>query len=190
MRRLCALVPALCCAVSVLEAQSGHPQLRQGFWISGGLGVGFYHLGCDSCSFDGATDKSGNLRMGGTVSQKVLLGGEMMGWTHYENGIDEWAGALTAVVLYYPSATGGLFLKGGLGVGGYDESGYGWEGTATGFALSGGAGYDLRLASNFSVTPFCNGFYVFKAPLELGASQTGTEVSQSLLQLGVAVTFH
>ncbi len=61
--------------------------------------------------------------MGGTVSQKVLLGGEMMAWTHYENGLDEWAGALTAVMLYYPSATAGLFLKGGLGVGGYDESG-------------------------------------------------------------------
>jgi len=71
-------------------------------------------------------------------------------------------------ILYYPSATGGLFLKGGLGVG----------------------GYDLRLASNFSITPFFNGFYVFPAPLELGGSQTGTDVTQSLLQLGLAVTFH
>lgn len=190
MRRLGAVVLTMLCAVPVLEAQSAHQQVRHGFWISAGLGAGIYDLSCDGCSYDVAIDKSGNLRMGGTVSQKVLVGGEMMAWAHYENGVDEWAGGLTAVVLYYPSATGGLFLSGGLGIAGYDASGYGWERSVTAFALSGGVGYDLRLASSFSITPFFNGFYGTKASLEFPGTQTGAEVSQSLLQLGLAITFH
>jgi hypothetical protein len=190
MRRLCALFLALSCAVPVLEAQTGHPQVRQGFWISVGFGVGVYELNCDGCSFERAIDKSGNLRMGGSVSQKVLVGGEVMAWSHYADGVDEWGGALTAVMLYYPSSSGGLFLKGGLGVGGYDASGYGWQQTATGLALSGGLGYDLRLATNFSVTPYLNGFYAFQAPLELSGSPTGTDATQELVQIGFAITFH
>jgi len=44
---------------------------RDGFWFSGGLGYGT--LGCNDCS--GRTGSiSGNLSLGGTISQRFLLG--------------------------------------------------------------------------------------------------------------------
>jgi len=45
--------------------------LRHGFWVSGGPGYG--SLGCQDCS--GRTGSvSGNIALGGTLSQKVLPG--------------------------------------------------------------------------------------------------------------------
>jgi hypothetical protein len=191
VRRLVTLVLALLCAASVLEAQSGNKQVRQGFWIAFGLGAGTFDLSCDGCSYDAKTDLSGTLRMGGTLSQKVLIGGESMGWLHSENNVDQVAGALSGVLLFYPSATGGLYLKGGLGVAYYSASASGFATEdLTAFALSGGVGYDIRLGRNFSLTPYFNGFYGFPASYKSGGAGQGFNVSQSLLQLGLAASFH
>jgi hypothetical protein len=175
----------------MLEAQSSNKQLRQGFWIAIGLGAGTYDLMCSDCSYDAKTDLSGTLRMGGTLSQKVLIGGETMGWTHSENGVDQCAGALSGAVIFYPSATGGFFLKGGLGVAYLTASASGYETeTLTAFALSGGVGYDFRLGKTFGLTPYFNGFYGFPASYKVGGVGAGFDVSQSLLQLGLAVAWH
>src|SRR2546426_12601515 len=87
------------------------PQLRHGFWFSGGLGYG--SLGCQSCgSREGAL--SGNLSLGGTLSQKVLLGVSTNGWTKSQSGSTLTVGTLTAAIRFYPAATGGFFLTGAL----------------------------------------------------------------------------
>src|SRR2546427_10234768 len=90
------------------------PQLRHGFWFSGGLGYG--SLGCQSCgSREGAL--SGNISLGGTLSQKVLLGVSTNGWTKSENGSALPVGSLTGGRRFYPSPPGGFFLTVGLGFG-------------------------------------------------------------------------
>jgi hypothetical protein len=191
MRRVCAIVLALLCVTSVVEAQANNKQARQGFWIAFGLGAGTYNLSCSGCSYDSKTDLSGTFRMGGTVNQKILIGGESMGWYHTENNIDQWAGALSGVVLFYPSATGGLFLKGGLGVSYFTASATGYTSESlTAFELTGGLGYDIRLGRAFSITPYFNGYYGFPASYTDLGSTVGTSVSQSLLQIGLAASWH
>jgi hypothetical protein len=50
------------------------------------------------------------------LSQKVLIGAGMNGWTKSESGATLTVGTLTALIRFYPSATGGFFLV-GLGLG-------------------------------------------------------------------------
>src|SRR5437762_5563892 len=105
-----------CLAGSALaqQPQPRQPQLRHGFWFSGGLGYG--SLGCQNCS--GRTGAlSGNISLGGTLSPKLLLGVSTNGWTKSDSGATLTVGTLTAAVRFYPSATGGFFLTGGLGLG-------------------------------------------------------------------------
>jgi hypothetical protein len=137
---------------TVLHAQS---PVRKGFWFNGGLGWG--SLGCQDCtSREGGF--SGNLALGGTISPKVLLGVGTNGWTKEEDGARLSAGTLTAQMRFYPSATGGFFLVGGLGVGTVDivVTGFG-SASETTFGGILGLGYDIRIGGNTSLTPFWNG---------------------------------
>src|SRR2546429_4789999 len=63
-----------CLAGSALaqQPQPRQPQLRHGFWFSGGLGYG--SLGCQNCS--GRTGAlSGNISLGGALSPQLLFWG-------------------------------------------------------------------------------------------------------------------
>jgi hypothetical protein len=157
------------------SAQAKHR--RSGFWFNGGLGYG--SLGCDDCSRrEGAL--SGGLALGGTVSQKVLLGVGSNGWAKSEGGTELTVGTLLAVIRFYTSGTGGFFLLGGLGVGSIraEVSGFGSD-TETGYGALVGLGYDIRVGNNVSLTPFWNGF---------AASTTSADANVG--QLGLGVTIH
>ena len=111
--RLSALALLLIAAFNAPAAAQGNPQTREGFWIS--FGVGFGSLGCDDCDErQGGTN--GYLRMGGTLSQKLLIGGEVNAWTKSEDGASLTVSNFGPVLYFYPSPAGGFFLKGGLGL--------------------------------------------------------------------------
>jgi hypothetical protein len=86
---------------------------RAGFWIGFGVGAGSAGTDCSSCSTERFAGLSGYLRLGGTVSQHILIGGETNGWVHSQRGADENMGFLSAVLVWYPSRTGAFFLKSG-----------------------------------------------------------------------------
>ena len=150
---------------------------RRGFWFSGGLGYG--SLGCDDCSGrEGGL--SGGIQLGGSISPKVLLGGGTTGWTKSEGPVTLTVGTVVALIRFYPSATGGFFLLGGLGLGGIYTSieGFGSDSETGGGALL-GLGYDISVGENVSLTPFWNGF----------AART-SNADANVGQLGLSVTFH
>ncbi|HEX6614706.1 MAG TPA: outer membrane beta-barrel protein [Gemmatimonadales bacterium] len=164
-------------ALEAAPAQAQHPQTRQGFWFTGGLGYG--SLGCENC--DGREGSiSGGLAIGGTLNQKWLLGVGTNGWTKSENGATLTVGTLAALVRFYPSATGGFFITGGLGIGSIhaELSGLGGD-TETGAGALLGVGYDIRVSQNVSLTPFWNGF----------ATST-SNADANVGQLGLGVTVH
>ncbi len=154
-----------------------HAQTREGFWFNGGLGYG--SLGCQDCgSREGSL--SGGLAIGGTLSKKLLLGVGTNGWTKSENGAQLTVGTLTALARFYPSATGGFFLLGGLGVGTIHASATGFQSaTETGVGALIGLGYDIRVGNNVSLTPFWNGF-------AMSSSNSDANVGQ----LGLGITVH
>lgn len=131
-----------------VEAQA---PTRTGFFIGFGLGVGALSIE-DS---DRETSLSGYFKIGGGLSDRVLLGAESSGWVKDESGVAVTSGALSAMVYVYPNPMGGLFLQGGLGIAtlGVDVDGFGSD-SETGTALTLGAGYDIGFGGRFGLTPY------------------------------------
>ena len=176
--RATSVVALVLAALSPRAASAqGHPQTRQGFWFNGGMGYG--SLGCQDCSGrEGGL--SGGLALGGSLSQKVLLGGGTNAWTKSQNGATLTVATMTALMRFYPSATGGFFLLGGLGVGQVRASASGFgSASETGFGALVGLGYDLRVGQNVSLTPYWNGF-------AMSSSNSDANVGQ----LGLGITVH
>jgi hypothetical protein len=163
--------------VSAAAANAQNAQIRDGFWFSGGLGVG--SLGCDACG-SRTNGFSGGLSLGGTITPRFLIGVGTTGWTKTEQTTTLTVGTLDARVRFYPVTTGGFFLTGGVGVGSATANvGRFNGGSEVGLGLVFGLGYDWRVARNTSITPYWNGF-------TMRNSRTDANVGQ----LGLAVTLH
>src|SRR2546426_11837954 len=77
--RIVALLAAFSCAASAARAQ--YPQRRDGFWIGFGLGYGSANLKCDQCvDSSGVGGVTGFVKLGGTPSRNVLIGGGVHAW--------------------------------------------------------------------------------------------------------------
>src|SRR6476620_9407017 len=123
-----AVVAAVAVSAASAQAQRNAP-IRDGFWVSGGLGYG--SLGCDNCgSREGSV--SGDLSLGGTISPRLLLGVGSSAWSKSEQGVTMTVGTLDARIRFYPSATGGFFLTGGIGVGTISGAASGYTARETG----------------------------------------------------------
>lgn len=167
------------------------PQVREGFWISFGVGAGNLSWDCDGCTKADANGPTGFLRLGGTPSAKVLLGAEFNGWALDVGAADVTAGYGAFTVYWYPSATGGFFLKGGLG-------GASWQkkdaittvGSSSGAVLL-GTGYDWRVGRKISISPMLTLWSSTKADLRDNADVTvDTGFRHSGANLQVGITFH
>ena len=160
-------------ALLALPALAQHPQVRQGFWFNAGLGYG--SLGCEDCD-DREGGVSGALAVGGTLAGgKLYLGAGTNGWTKKNDDLDLRlnVGTLTALIRWYPSATGGFFLLGGLGVGSIKLSRNNVSVEQTGGAAIIGLGYDFRVGKNVSLTPFWNGYGVHIDDVDANVGQIG-----------------
>jgi len=144
------------------------PVGREGFWFYGGLGYGL--VGCDSCL--GARDGglSGGLTFGGTISPRVLLGVGTSGFTRtYGFGDRLMVGTVDARLRFYPSTRSGVFLTGGVGLGHLSFN----DETEFGAGAMLGAGWDIRVGRNISLTPFYNGFAMRSSLLDANVGQFG-----------------
>lgn len=161
---------------AMAQDTGANAQPRSGFWFSGGLGAG--SLGCDSCpERDWGVILS--LGAGGTISQRLAVGASLEGWTDSERRASLTASTLLATLRFYPSATGGFFLRGGLGWGRLESevSGFGTFSDSGPAALL-GLGYDLRITDSVSLTPFLNGVRVAE------------EMNRNFFELGLGITVH
>ncbi len=183
-------------AAAQIAPASGQPSVnrneRKGFWIGFGFGDGIQSTACSTCS--GSTEAlSGYIKLGGTVSRHVLLGGEIDVWARTAGGSDQELTYGTGTLTWYPSATGAFFIKLGLGVMDYletDGSGNKLEGAAG--AAQVGLGYDWRVRRNLSITPFLNGLGSTDARFTVnGVGSSSTQRYKfNLIQFGVGLTWH
>jgi hypothetical protein len=129
---------------------------RAGFW--GGLSIGAGAESFDLRDGEGYSEEltrpTLSFRLGGTVSQHVRLGGEVLAWI---NERDETVESLTSVLFVgqlYPLAATGLYFKGGVGMGrnaiDFDEGGSIGD---TGLAGLLGAGWEVRLGRRWFLNP-------------------------------------
>lgn len=156
------------------EAQRA--QMRDGFWFTVGVGGG--SLGCKDCE-ERENGGAGTIALGGTLSRNVLLGGSLNGWTKSEDGATLTVGLVAVEARFYPSATGGFFLKAGAGVGSVDLSFGNVTVSENGAGGMVGLGYDIRVGRMISLTPWLQWFGIDYNPGNANVSQ-----------LGIALTVH
>ena len=156
------------------QYQQSRPQNHSGFWFSAGLGYG--SLGCQNCT--GRTGGlSGNLALGGSLSQRLLLGVASNGWVKSENGTTLSVNSITAAVRFYPAVRSGFFLMGGLGVGFVSAGFSGGSASESGVGALLGLGYDIRLAHSISLTPYWNGFAMNSSNVDANVGQIGLGIT-------------
>ncbi len=171
----------MCVAAGLMMVMSAVPALaqgpaavpeRHGFWVNFGMGYG--SLGCDNC--DGREGGlSGNLSLGGTVNDHLLLGVGTTGWVKETLGERLTAGTFDFRVRVYPVRTSGFFITGGLGAGSVSYA----DENELGVGVVIGVGWDLRVGRNISLTPFYNGF-----------AMRNENVDANVGQIGIGVSFH
>src|SRR2546430_15963596 len=95
-------------------------------------------------------------------------------------------GNVSFTAYYYPAPANGFFLRGGLGVADYKEEG---SSGSTGFGFTLGLGYDVRVGTNFSLTPVANFSWGSVGDVQSGpATVPGTK--ENVFQIGLGFTWH
>lgn len=130
-----------------LQAQSAPS--RDGFFIGFGFGGGGGSVTGQGNDVNGGT---GWLTIGGTLSPRLRLAADFQGFSPDKND-DLEIGTSTFAALFYPSATGNLFFKGGVGAAEVSLHGPGPDGSGVGFGTTLGVGYDIRVGRKISITP-------------------------------------
>lgn len=167
---------------------------RDGFWLGFSVGAGneSFRFENDPAGYSNdITAPTFSLRLGGTPSQNWLLGAELFAWMDGDlnNYYDEYSNVLTSAMLigqFYPIRQGGLYIKGGVGVAGnyirtISPSGFIVRDEESGLATVFGAGLDLRVGRNVSITPTVDVHHQFF---------NRSDVRERIVSLGVGVTFH
>ena len=176
-------------------AWAGHPQERQGFWIGFGGGYGSANVSCDGCEGgDREGAFAGSFKLGGTLSERVLLGVESNGWIKEQEGITLTLGSVTGTVTFYPQASSGFFLKGGVGLSyistDFSEGSLSVSISKTGWGVLAGLGYDLRVGRNISLTPAVNYYYGKPGDLDFEGETVFGGWSQNVVSFELGITFH
>jgi len=173
------LLILLIITLAASDTHAQRPNAREGFWISFGMGAGWAKLGGD-IDIERERGLSGYVRMGGTVSPKLLMGAESNGWVKTERWGNRSLGFLGAVMMFYPSSTGSFYLKGGFGLVSVN-----YRGVGSGLGASVGLGNEFRLGRNISLNVFLNAIHGFGIDTNLG-----NHLKPNWVQIGLGVTWH
>lgn len=187
LARIALLAATLALLPASLEAQQ--TLSRSGLTIGFGIGGGSRGLRCDGCEVARESGAASHLFVGGTVGARLTVGGEINGWGKAEGGVEQSIVSLMAVTRFYPAVERGLHLTGGVGVTSMSVERDGERLTTDGFGVELGGGYDLRVASGFSLTPYAQWVRGFGGDGELDGVDIG-DADPDYWQLGIAFTWH
>ena len=183
-----------------------HDSERHGFWINFGLAAGAENFrfanesGCHGSigtyqRCDELFKPSLSIALGGTINPQVRLGGEINAWVYEHHNQDFGnvtsylvGGLMTAQV--YPVRQLGLFVKGGAGISrSGEEFSYAQGVGETGFAYLLGAGYEIKLARNFFLTPNLNLMHHVSGTAEGDDPTHAGTFHERVVTIGVGLTY-
>jgi hypothetical protein len=164
-----------------------HEGSRGGFWAAIGLGAGeeSYDLRDGAGYSSTLTEPTVSFRLGGTLGQHWRLGGEALVWFHDVPGGTESLSSFVFVGQWYPMSAAGFYLKAGAGLGrnGLDFND-GFAVSDVGFAVLGGAGWEIPVSRRFALVPavdLAQHFY--------DGDRINPAYRERLLQVGLGVLF-
>ena len=175
------------------EMFAQRPQTREGVNISFGFGGGSAGIDCAGCVR--TSRQSGTLfyfNVGGTINRHLTLGGELNGFGYSSRNEDDTIGSLMAVAHFYPAPAMGFFLVGGAGFTSLSLDNHVDQVnvTSTGGGVQIGAGYDIRLGRNFSLTPYASFVQGFAGKARVNSVSTSETVKPNYAQIGLGFTWH
>jgi hypothetical protein len=147
-------------AVAAQDAPRGLVEVsdagRHGLWVAVGLGAGgeAFDLRDGAGYSDDLYRPTISVRLGGTPSRYLRLGGEIQGWIDDQGNRTESLTSVLFITQLYPAPTTGLYLKGGVGLGRSEvdfDDGFGVG--DTGFAGLLGAGWEVRVGRRLYLNP-------------------------------------
>jgi hypothetical protein len=178
-------------------------QERNGFWIGFDIGAG--SLGTSASGTVGSvfsndrgwTGASG-LGLGWTVNPHLLAGIELrsMGWNWWAAGMEGelFASNLSGILTYYPRATSGFYIKGGLGGTFLDMDVEGFGGPAgnssRGLGFIAGTGYDLYWGRGFWFTPAVTFLYGQSGDVVFSGDSVIRDWTHNRLDFTVGIKFN
>ena len=183
-----------------LVAGAQRDETHRGYNFAFGIGRGSMSLKCKGCETTSQADLSGMVRVGYTIKENLFAGVELLGFQKAQivnlETVQATFGFGGGALLWYPRRYGDGFLK--IGAGWSHSSGTFNAGTAqqpTKLELNtptllGGVGFDVRMGRTFSLSPFVDYFYAIGSDATLGANTTPVTVNSSVLNLGLALTYH
>ncbi len=188
MHRLSPLALALALtALSTSLAFGQRAHEHRGFWWGVGLGGGVnISEGTDGETLGGY---AGTIRVGGTVSEKLLLAGDLTFWLREYSDLDLYRSNTTFSAFWFPIDARGFYVQAGVGLGVVSgvvrQGGGSFTESELAFGTTLGIGLDLRISSNLYITP--NFAWLFQAFDEIG--ETGV-TSNSVLVGTLGITTH
>ena len=182
MKRISMVVVFLVASFAVMSTASAQPSgqpERSGFWAGFGLGIG-------NMSFDGVDDRTGGgtakIELGGTVTERLLLGGGIHMWVREDSELDTTLALSTVTFMtrFYPMIENGLHLKGGIGVGALEAELGDIDSSDEGGGAFLGLGFDAPIGQSWNVTPF----------LTFVAVSLDGGIDANFNQIGLGLTYH
>jgi hypothetical protein len=163
-----------------------HDSERHGFWGALGIGAGGEAFDLrDGLGYSQDLYRpTVSLRLGGTPSRYLRLGGEILGWIDDQGNRTESITSILFISQLYPAPATGFYLKGGLGLGRNQvdfDNGFGVG--DTGFAGLVGAGWEVRVGRRWYLNPAVD------LVQQRYTGRGGDRYRERIVNLGIGVLF-
>jgi hypothetical protein len=163
---------------------------RSGFGLSVGLGGGSTGVTCDQCGQspdERMTGLSGYLRVGAYAIPHLLIGLEGTGWIRNSEDADRRIAAVSLVLVGYPTAGSGFFVRGGGGLIRAEIENRSLDVVGDGLTWSVGVGFDVG-AGGVALTPYVTYVDSREVAADADGATTSLDLKPNILQFGLAVT--
>lgn len=188
MHRVAIIVVTLVLVVAAPPTAAQAP--GAGFWLEGGLGIGWARVACDLCDPGRPSGVAGHLALGGQLGTRIRLGAEADLWRSSGAGVPERLITVSALAQWHLVPTLPVRAKAGVGYTSYRVHDDADVVTASGVGPVLGLASEWRVSDRVGLGPY--------ATLVIGTiggqvSFNGTRVQDSanltLLHVGVAATW-
>lgn len=159
---------------------------RSPIWATLSLGRGDLQVNCAICREVGQTSWAADLSLGGWISDRTALGGEMGAWRLGGDEATQRVMLFSVVSQMYPLTRAAAFVKLGVGFMGYRSSD-GEQGlSAQSLAVQAGFGYDVRV-KRYVVVPQVGLVHGFNNGMYLDDTKVTTSSQLKLIRFGLGV---